>query len=371
MQRALEIGQVEGIPTADAWYRAREDVKRQQSSETGMTPSDPADLDDLLADPARWPHHVDAWCSVHAWLAYRPPEDVEAVLTGKGIETIDLHLPVRLSPTTAMADVPYSDQMFPQVSTYFHASIARVGRMLELKSRIEAQGYSDFQPVEAATHELRAFCVRRKDLLLIAFRGTVTCRNWRDDFRCWPAREGPRRHRGFVGCWQALGPQIIDWVRAQAPATPRLVLTGHSLGGALAVLAAFDLMRAGIDGLRIEAVSLFGCPRVGLDDFARDFHATPARPGEGVPTLGQVTRRNISGADLVARVPPPSLTGTWAPVTGWTTKASVRARVALPSRGSARSCDAPRQRSGRDQTQDRRRSAGFVPSSGRAIPWKR
>ncbi|KAH6833522.1 alpha/beta-Hydrolases superfamily protein [Perilla frutescens var. hirtella] len=41
-----------------------------------------------------------------------------------------------------------------------------------------------------------------------------------------------------------------------------IVLTGHSLGAALAVLSAFDLVENGFDDIPVSAV-VFGCPRVG------------------------------------------------------------------------------------------------------------
>ncbi|MBL8539562.1 MAG: lipase family protein, partial [Betaproteobacteria bacterium] len=258
VERAQEIRQSAGKPMSEALDQAFEEARQPPQA------SAPANVDELLADPARWPHHMDAWCSVHAWLAYRPLREVEAVLTGAGIDGIDLSLLLPLSSTTAHADALGFAPMSPQLV----ASVARCARVLELKQQIQAEGYGDFLAVEEEARELRAFCVRRKDVLVIAFRGTVTCSNWRDDFRCWPVHEAPRRHRGFLGCWRALAPRITDWVRAQAPRTPRLVVTGHSLGGALATLAASDLMCAGIAGLRIEAVSLFGCPRVGLAGFA-------------------------------------------------------------------------------------------------------
>jgi len=141
VERAQEIRQSAGKPMSEALDRALEEA-RKPPPET--PPSEPANVDELLADPARWPHHMDAWCSVHAWLAYRPLREVEAVLTGAGIDGIDLSLLLPLSSTTAHADALGFAPMSPQLV----ASVARYARVLELKRQIQAQGYGDFLGVE-------------------------------------------------------------------------------------------------------------------------------------------------------------------------------------------------------------------------------
>ena len=52
-------------------------------------------------------------------------------------------------------------------------------------------------------------------------------------------------HRGFIWAWESVTAQVSDLVLAcTAPSPPgkqwRVVCTGHSLGGALATLTAFD-----------------------------------------------------------------------------------------------------------------------------------
>ena len=56
----------------------------------------------------------------------------------------------------------------------------------------------------------------------------------------------------------------------QVKANARLLVTGHSLGGALAVLAAFDIKLA-IGSLRVEMYT-YGTPYPGNRAFAREFN---------------------------------------------------------------------------------------------------
>jgi hypothetical protein len=120
----------------------------------------------------------------------------------------------------------------------------------------------------------------------LVFRGTAgRVANWRfnlDLTLCaWPA--GGRVHRGFahliMQLWEAIA---VVLERAHQP----LYFTGHSLGGALATLAAS--MHAP------RAVYTFGAPRIGDRAFAR--------------TLSQVRVFNIiNPRDVVTHLPPEGL----------------------------------------------------------------
>lgn len=47
--------------------------------------------------------------------------------------------------------------------------------------------------------------------------------------------------------------------------TAKLYITGHSMGAAIATLAAIHLQQ---DGMPVESLYTFGCPRVGNQAFA-------------------------------------------------------------------------------------------------------
>ena len=135
------------------------------------------------------------------------------------------------------------------------------------------------------------------DCTVIAFRGTASLRDWLTDAE-FPLRPLPgtpaRVHEGFLTAFISIVPDLVAFLappHAPRPA-PRgpLLLTGHSLGGALAVLAAWWLQHL---GFTIHSVYTFGQPRVGDRAFASLYSAL----------LGTKTYRTVNQNDLVPRVP--------------------------------------------------------------------
>jgi pimeloyl-ACP methyl ester carboxylesterase len=113
----------------------------------------------------------------------------------------------------------------------------------------------------------------------------------------------PRRHLGFQMAWERLRPDMVEWIERTLPKEGQLILTGHSLGGAIAFLAAFELA----ENYHVRAVVTIGAPRVGLEEFRDQYLRKPNRPviaGESAAVLGQVTRRITHADDFVSRVPP-------------------------------------------------------------------
>jgi hypothetical protein len=76
-----------------------------------------------------------------------------------------------------------------------------------------------------------------------------------------------------------------------------LFFTGHSLGGALALIAAERAVRDPTVNARATAIYVFGCPRAGGADFFNRY----------TPVFGDSTFRLVHGTDIVATVPPSGL----------------------------------------------------------------
>lgn len=127
---------------------------------------------------------------------------------------------------------------------------------------------------------LQAFVARADDRVYVAFRGSAAWLNFYldvDEYRSvaygGAACEGCLVHDGFIYAWQDVNTSVVGAVRKALAATPRgeLVVVGHSLGGAVAVLAALELHAA--IGRPLAAVYTFGEPRVGNANFAQQYRS--------------------------------------------------------------------------------------------------
>lgn len=144
-----------------------------------------------------------------------------------------------------------------------------------------AAAYDDADPRFLDIEELRFGVIKDGDTTFLVFRGTDNLQGWLDDFKAIPARTngGYLAHAGFIGCVDKLRPAVEGLV----PLGGNLVITGHSLGGAIAVLFAEEY--------KIDPAVTFGCPRV------------YSRLNRGFPTMEHT--RFVNGGDLVTEVPDP------------------------------------------------------------------
>lgn len=136
---------------------------------------------------------------------------------------------------------------------------------------------------------------RGRGTTLIAFAGTdpLVAANWITDFDILPSPAG--LHHGFERAAEAGWTDIRDALAPPAAGSERLLITGHSLGAALAAVSAARILRE--LGIAADAVHVFGMPRAGGMNFARDYELA----------LGARTFRLVHGDDVVATVPPSGL----------------------------------------------------------------
>jgi predicted lipase len=135
----------------------------------------------------------------------------------------------------------------------------------------------------------QAFTARSETTQFLVFRGTEGIADWLANARFLPTsrEQGVHIHTGFIDAldevWGELAEAVVE---SNLP----VVVTGHSLGGALASLAALRLTMGGSD---VEAVYTYGQPRTGHSDFRTLYD----------DMLGSITFRFINHIDLVTRVP--------------------------------------------------------------------
>ncbi|MFN3385709.1 MAG: lipase family protein [Candidatus Thermochlorobacter sp.] len=149
---------------------------------------------------------------------------------------------------------------------------------------------------------LWCFVAYTDQTLLIAFRGTELQSFWDSvqdlitDFNFFPVSDGAgaKVHRGFLSSIESVWQELEAHVTALYLQKPRKIwLTGHSLGAALATLAADKLTRE--TALPVQGLYTFGSPRVGDLNFLQRFLTYP---------FSRNTYRIVLGEDIVPHAPP-------------------------------------------------------------------
>jgi triacylglycerol lipase len=144
--------------------------------------------------------------------------------------------------------------------------------------------------------DTQACLIGHDQLLILVFRGTdpTSPSDWQTNAKL-PLVEGcgGKVHQGFqVGLaqiWEPLLARLSEFRRHQP-----LLMTGHSLGGALATLAAAQLHAA---GQSIDGLYTFGAPRVGDRAFTTCFNHN----------LQHCTFRLVHHQDWIPHLPPSAL----------------------------------------------------------------
>jgi triacylglycerol lipase len=145
---------------------------------------------------------------------------------------------------------------------------------------------SDYLAADGGTD---CYVAWQEDAVLVAFRGTQPGQ-WKDILTDAVAAQVPLEtgqvHYGFAEAiadiWEKLGPVL------QRLSPSRTVwFCGHSLGAALATLAAFQYPET-------RGVATFGCPRVGNKTFAEVFNGR----------LAGKAFRYVNDHDVITHVPP-------------------------------------------------------------------
>lgn len=111
--------------------------------------------------------------------------------------------------------------------------------------------------------------------IIFGFRGTngADFKNWATNLDStmipYPGVAGARIHSGFYEAYSDIKSQVHEAFKVLVAENPtaRIFLTGHSLGGALAVVAAIDLKETFNPSNKMTLYT-YGQPRVGDDDLS-------------------------------------------------------------------------------------------------------
>lgn len=159
----------------------------------------------------------------------------------------------------------------------------------EAKSEFKQLG---FERVESFVDgSMIGYVVSLEDICIVVFRGT-------DDKSDWIANLDRRSvntdhgeiHRGFHDAYQRLRKQVVSIVDSENP--KHLWVTGHSLGGALSVVCAYDLIEN--ERRNVNGLVTFGQPMVARSEMGQ--HLDDVLLGSYV--------HYVHASDFVPRIPP-------------------------------------------------------------------
>ena len=149
-------------------------------------------------------------------------------------------------------------------------------------------GFPKCQFIERA--DTQCFVAGNSEFALISFRGTKAIRDWLINLNTISfARDYGRIHRGFWFAFESVSKLIHEAIDQLG--TPKVIITGHSLGGALAVVAAAEWIHNKKHD--VQSVYTFGQPAVGNKTFAEYLNSN----------LNNY-QRVVNDDDLVPMVPP-------------------------------------------------------------------
>lgn len=169
--------------------------------------------------------------------------------------------------------------------------------------------------IEDNPFDTQGCLLKTDEFVVLIFRGTQEPRDWKTNLtrkfsKLVTQKDDPSPpkalvHAGFQCAWEDQGvkDKVIDqlrkWEAGKKSGVP-LFVTGHSLGGALAMVAAASLARQQVGGKQefdnIQGVYTFGQPRVGDSVFADEIGA-----------LQEKVFRFVNNNDIVPHIPVPFL----------------------------------------------------------------
>lgn len=162
----------------------------------------------------------------------------------------------------------------------------------EIRKEMRAFGFKKSKLIDR--NETQCVVTANDDAVVVAFRGTEgKIADFESDakFFLTGGPLGGKVHEGFMIALNQVWLEVQAAIENYRTKNQGVWFTGHSLGAALATLATAKFLER---AKPVRGLYTFGSPRVGNEDFAKDFnHDFNAR-----------TFRFVNNTDIVTRVPP-------------------------------------------------------------------
>jgi len=180
-------------------------------------------------------------------------------------------------------------ESWPALLPLAQLSEAAYGNAFVLEQEAKRLGFDNCLTVDSPFHSQVAYIASGDDVAVVVFRGTDDTEDWFVNANMYlhdlPVGE---IHTGFAGAYGMLQPRIVDEIARLKP--KHLWITGHSLGGAMALTCAVDMVE--FQKRDIDGVITFGQPKIGrealttyLQDKIGDRYVHFANERDAVPFL--------------------------------------------------------------------------------------
>jgi len=165
-------------------------------------------------------------------------------------------------------------------------------------SQLRSWGFERMRELPADGLGTRGYIADHGDYLVIAFRGTDSKKDFTSNALFYQTQaprylgaKGAWMHKGMKSMYSELRPTLLDIFSEFDGLHKPIYLSGHSLGGALAVITALDLANS---GAKIHSIYTFGQPKVGNLALVHKVQAL----------FGDRFYRIAIESDITSRVPP-------------------------------------------------------------------
>jgi len=207
-------------------------------------------------------------------------------------------------------------------------SVSEFWRIARVLATYSARAYRDATATDAETNASAIVILDQDGDIIVAFKGSNQWGDFVQDAKCWLTKLSKRSvkrsillyprssskrpvaaevHQGFLEDWNALNIAVLSQVNALLAANPtaKIYITGHSLGGGIAILCATEFARL---KKPVAGIFTFGQPRVGNHTFKMLYNhlagnLTPLGYEPRGVSLLKKTFHIVNQNDLVPRLP--------------------------------------------------------------------